>query len=136
MANVIDPRFPESLVATRSSWEAIYRTLAAAFPPDRYHRGATLTNFGNGEGGVQAHIDGHGVVEADLLVAADGAQSPTRRRFLNSTYVGYVAWRGRPTRISNCRMQASGRSVIGSLIPCQRWAAPPWWFTKARECPS
>src|SRR3984893_14581469 len=80
-----------------TSWEAIYRTLAAAFPSDRYHRGATLTDFGNGDGAVRAHIDGHGVIEADVLVAADGAQSPTRRRFLpdlNSTYAGYVAWRG------------------------------------------
>src|SRR6202022_322523 len=52
---------------------------------------------GNGEGAVQAHIEGHGVVEADVLVAADGAQSPTRRRFLpelSATYAGYVAWRG------------------------------------------
>jgi len=42
-------------------------------------------------------IDGHEVVEADVLVAADGAQSPTRRRLLpdlSSTYAGYVAWRG------------------------------------------
>ncbi|MEA2668970.1 MAG: hypothetical protein QOJ33_1904 [Chloroflexota bacterium] len=80
-----------------TSWEAIYHTLADAFPSNRYHRGATLTDFGNGEGPVQAHIDGHGVVEADVLVAADGAQSPTRRRFLPElimTYAGYVAWRG------------------------------------------
>src|SRR6195256_5053904 len=80
-----------------TSWEAIYRTLAAAFPADRYHRGAMLTDFANREGAVQAHIDGHGVVEADLLVAADGAQSPTRRRFLpdlSATYAGYVARRG------------------------------------------
>src|SRR6202521_3761024 len=80
-----------------TSWDAIYRTLAAAFPADRYHRGATLTDFGDSEGAVQAHIDGHGLVEADLLVAADGAQSPTRRLFLpdlSSTYAGYVAWRG------------------------------------------
>src|SRR6266404_5375516 len=80
-----------------TSWEAIYRSLADAFPSDRYHRGATLTDFGNGEGPVQAHIDGHGVIEAGLLVAADGAQSPTRRRLLpdlSSTYAGYVAWRG------------------------------------------
>jgi 2-polyprenyl-6-methoxyphenol hydroxylase-like FAD-dependent oxidoreductase len=37
------------------------------------------------------------MVEADVLVVADGAQSPTRRRFLPdlvSTYAGYVAWRG------------------------------------------
>src|ERR1700676_1424839 len=80
-----------------TAWEAIYRTLAAAFPADRYHRGATLTDFGNGDGAVQVLIEGHEMVEADLLVAADGAQSPIRRRFLPdlvSTYAGYVAWRG------------------------------------------
>ena len=80
-----------------TSWEAIYRTLVDAFPSDRYHRGAMLTDFGGGKGAVRAHIDGHGVVEADVLVAADGAQSPTRRHFLpdlSSTYAGYVAWRG------------------------------------------
>jgi 2-polyprenyl-6-methoxyphenol hydroxylase-like FAD-dependent oxidoreductase len=80
-----------------TSWEAIYRTLAAAFPCERYHRGAMLTDFGNSYGTVQAHIDGHGAVEADVLVAADGAQSPTRRRLLpdlSSTYAGHVAWRG------------------------------------------
>ncbi|HEX3562136.1 MAG TPA: hypothetical protein VHU24_04800 [Solirubrobacterales bacterium] len=80
-----------------TSWEAIYRTLAAAFPSDRYHRGATLADFANGDGVVRAHIDSHGAVEVDVLVAADGAQSPTRRRLLpdlSSTYAGYVAWRG------------------------------------------
>jgi 2-polyprenyl-6-methoxyphenol hydroxylase-like FAD-dependent oxidoreductase len=80
-----------------TSWEAIYRTLVDAFPSERYHRGAMLTNFDSGKGSVRAHIDRHGVVEADVLVAADGAQSPSRRHFLpdlSSTYAGYVAWRG------------------------------------------
>jgi 2-polyprenyl-6-methoxyphenol hydroxylase-like FAD-dependent oxidoreductase len=80
-----------------TSWEAIYRALAEAFPADRHHRGAAVTDFDDREGVVQAHVNGHGWVEADLLVAADGAQSPTRRRFLpdlSSTYAGYVAWRG------------------------------------------
>jgi 2-polyprenyl-6-methoxyphenol hydroxylase-like FAD-dependent oxidoreductase len=75
----------------------VQRAPQDAFPSDRYHQGATLTDFGNGNGVVRAHIDGHGVVEADVLVAADGAQSPTRRHFLpdlSSTYAGYVAWRG------------------------------------------
>jgi FAD binding domain-like len=79
-----------------TSWEAI-RTLVDAFPCDRYHRGAMLTDFGGGKGAVRARIDGRGVVEADVLVAADGAQSLTRRHFLpdlSSTYAGYVAWRG------------------------------------------
>jgi 2-polyprenyl-6-methoxyphenol hydroxylase-like FAD-dependent oxidoreductase len=56
-----------------TSWEAIYRTLVAAFPADRYHRGATLTDFANGDGVVRAHIDGHEVVEADVLVSNDMA---------------------------------------------------------------
>ena len=80
-----------------TSWEAIYRTLAAAFPSERYHRGAMLTNFENGKGSVRAHINRDKVVEADVLVAADGAQSSSRRHFLpdlSSTYAGYVAWRG------------------------------------------
>src|SRR6202049_4244531 len=47
-----------------TSWEAIYRPLAPAFPSDRYHRGATLTDFGNGESAVRVRIDGHGVVGA------------------------------------------------------------------------
>src|ERR1700731_1235889 len=41
-----------------TSWEAIYRTLAAAFPSDRYHRGATLTDIVFGDGTGQAHIVG------------------------------------------------------------------------------
>ena len=80
-----------------TSWEAIHRTLAAAFPADRYHRAAELTDIRNADGAVQAHVEGHGVVEADVLVCADGAQSPTRRRFLpdlHANYAGYVAWRG------------------------------------------
>jgi hypothetical protein len=31
-----------------TSWDAIYRTLAAALPADGCHRGATLADFGNG----------------------------------------------------------------------------------------
>src|ERR1700730_5142845 len=42
-------------------------------------------------------IAGRGLITADLLVCAEGAQSPTRRRLLpdaTSDYAGYVAWRG------------------------------------------
>src|SRR6202048_3823079 len=34
-----------------TSWEAIYRTLAGAFPSERYHRGGTLPDFFKGGGG-------------------------------------------------------------------------------------
>lgn len=82
-----------------TSWEAIYRTLVASLPAERYHMGAALSDVvprADGRG-VSAHIAGRDVVEADLLVSADGAQSPTRRRLLpdvRSHYGGYVAWRG------------------------------------------
>jgi len=82
-----------------TSWEAIYTTLREALPEERYHMGATLTEVADRAGlpGIVAEIEGHGRVEADVLVCADGAQSPTRRRLLpdvRSDYAGYVAWRG------------------------------------------
>lgn len=82
-----------------TSWEAIYRTLRAAFPEDRYHMGAEIADVVELNGGlaVTAQVRGSGPIEADVFVSADGAQSPTRRRLLPdvvSHYAGYVAWRG------------------------------------------
>lgn len=80
-----------------TSWEAIYLTLRAAFPADRYHMGAAVTDLTPEAARVVTTIDGHGRVESDLLIAADGANSPLRRRFLPTVsprYAGYVAWRG------------------------------------------
>src|SRR5713101_8459798 len=75
----------------------LLRTHDAGALPTTHCRVRRYLSPEGGEGAVQAHIDGHGLIGADLLVAADGAQSPTRRRFLpdlSSTYAGYVAWRG------------------------------------------
>lgn len=81
-----------------TSWEAIYRTLRAAFPAERYHMGADLASVEDRAGlSVAAQIAGQGRVEVDLLVSADGAQSAMRRRLLpevRPAYAGYVAWRG------------------------------------------
>lgn len=68
---------------TFTSWEAIYSTLRAALPADRYHMGSAVPD--GPEPGV------------DLLIHADGGQSAARRRLLPDTapgYAGYVAWRG------------------------------------------
>ncbi|MBL0897575.1 MAG: hypothetical protein IBJ17_02600 [Reyranella sp.] len=80
-----------------TSWEAIYLTLCATFPKDRLHRGAAVTDVANEPSHVVASVEGRGRIESDLLIAADGANSPLRRRFLPDTaprYAGYVAWRG------------------------------------------
>jgi 2-polyprenyl-6-methoxyphenol hydroxylase-like FAD-dependent oxidoreductase len=81
-----------------TSWEAIYVTLKTAFPADRYHMGAALSDVTTQAGGrVNVSVQGRGRLEVDLLVCADGAQSSSRRRLLpeiDSLYAGYVAWRG------------------------------------------
>lgn len=80
-----------------TSWEAIYRTLRATFPDERYHMGSALLKVDRTGDRVTATIDGVGEVEANLLVCADGAQSPTRRWLLPEVepqYAGYIAWRG------------------------------------------
>lgn len=82
-----------------TSWEAIYKTLRATLPADRYHMGSILTDFQDHDNGrlVSAAIEGVGHIETDVLVCADGAQSASRRRLLpdvEPSYAGYVAWRG------------------------------------------
>jgi 2-polyprenyl-6-methoxyphenol hydroxylase-like FAD-dependent oxidoreductase len=80
-----------------TSWEAIYLTLRATFPAERYHTGASLVRFESLDELVRADIAGHGDITADLLVCADGAESETRRRLLPEVqprYAGYIAWRG------------------------------------------
>ena len=62
-----------------TSWEAIYETLRGAFPKERYHMGAALVGIKDlgDEHTAAAEIEGHGHIEADVLVCADGAQSPS-----------------------------------------------------------
>jgi 2-polyprenyl-6-methoxyphenol hydroxylase-like FAD-dependent oxidoreductase len=65
-----------------TSWEAIYLTLRATFPEDRYHMGAEITDIAPEAARVIAAVGGREPVESDILIAADGANSPLRRRFL------------------------------------------------------
>jgi 2-polyprenyl-6-methoxyphenol hydroxylase-like FAD-dependent oxidoreductase len=87
----------QSAPQTFTSWESIYLTLRAAFPAERYHMGAEVQKVADSEDGVTAQIRGHGSIEVDCLVFADGAQSSNRRRLLPNVgprYAGYVVWRG------------------------------------------
>lgn len=80
-----------------TSWESIYRTMRAVFPDAHYHLGAGVTNHRRTGDGVALEIERHGAVDADLLVAADGAQSGFRRMLqpqATPRYAGYIAWRG------------------------------------------
>jgi 2-polyprenyl-6-methoxyphenol hydroxylase-like FAD-dependent oxidoreductase len=80
-----------------TSWEAVHRTLLAAFPAERYVGGARVIESYPEARGVRVKVEDRPPIDADLLVAAEGAQSRTRARLLpnlGSAYAGYVAWRG------------------------------------------
>jgi 2-polyprenyl-6-methoxyphenol hydroxylase-like FAD-dependent oxidoreductase len=82
-----------------TSWEAIYKTLLAAFPAESYHLGAEMAGFNQASNSSSVSVrlaDGR-TAEADLLVCADGWRSATRRHFLpqaSPRYASYIAWRG------------------------------------------
>ena len=80
-----------------TSWEAIYKTLRAAFPDAHYHVGASVLSFETTANGIEIELSGNVRRSVDLLVCADGAQSETRRHLLPEVmprYAGYIAWRG------------------------------------------
>ena len=87
----------QSMPQDFTSWEAIYTTLRATFPDERYHRSAQITDVTQEGQRVTARIEGRTPIESDLLLAAEGANSALRRRLLpdvSPIYAGYVAWRG------------------------------------------
>src|SRR5215475_6435525 len=65
-----------------TAWERVYRLLRDAFPPDRYHRGRGLTKFAQDADKVRAHFSDGEIIEADLLVGADGIRSTVRQQSL------------------------------------------------------
>ena len=81
---------------TLTAWERVYRILRDAFPAEHYHRGVGLTGFEQSDRSVIARFNDGSMVEADVLVGADGIRSAVRQQRLpelNPLYAGYVAWR-------------------------------------------
>jgi 2-polyprenyl-6-methoxyphenol hydroxylase-like FAD-dependent oxidoreductase len=79
-----------------TAWERVYRLLRDAFPPERYHRGRAAAKFTQNADAVQAHFSDGEIIEADLLVGADGIRSTIRQQCLPDVtprYAGYCAWR-------------------------------------------
>ena len=80
-----------------SAWHTMYRTLLAGLDPDRYLLGREMTSFASDPDGVSVRFADGSEVRADLLVCADGVNSPSRRALLPEVtprYAGYVGWRG------------------------------------------
>jgi 2-polyprenyl-6-methoxyphenol hydroxylase-like FAD-dependent oxidoreductase len=79
------------------AWAHIYRQLKDRLPAENYRAGMPLARVVQ-EGETVTALFADGSQEtADLLVAADGAQSTVRQQFFPEVvphYAGYVAWRG------------------------------------------
>jgi len=79
-----------------TAWERVFRLLRDAFGPEHYHRGRGLAGFEQSADAVTARFSDGSIVEADLLVGADGIRSTVRQQILPDLmplYAGYSAWR-------------------------------------------
>jgi 2,6-dihydroxypyridine 3-monooxygenase len=98
-----------------TGWNTLYRALRDSFPAGRYHLGAPLERFGQKSTLVHAEFGGRRV-EADLLVAADGAHSTARSLLVPGSaprYSGYVGWRG---ILPESELGAGARAALGDAI--------------------
>lgn len=113
-----------------TSWDALYRRLRGAFPDDRYHMGERVADVAP-ETATATLADGT-AVDADLVVAAEGGRSSTRRRLFPEVapaFADYVAWRGvvpeadLPAGVGDAFddrfvfFDGDGRFVLGYFIP-------------------
>jgi 2-polyprenyl-6-methoxyphenol hydroxylase-like FAD-dependent oxidoreductase len=79
-----------------TAWERVYRLMRDAFPPEHYHRGRGLAGFTQDGDKVIAHFSNGEIIDADLLVGADGIRSTVRQQAAPEVmplYAGYSAWR-------------------------------------------
>ncbi|MDA0230205.1 MAG: FAD binding domain-containing protein [Proteobacteria bacterium] len=79
------------------SWSSLLALLRAAFPADRYFPGMEFSRAEQTDAGVRALFANSTVIDADLLIGADGIYSTLRRQYwpdAKPVYAGYVAWRG------------------------------------------
>lgn len=96
-----------------TSWKFLYDILRAAFPPQRYHEGHTVTRVEQDAQQVRVHFADGGSAEGDLLIGADGLRSAVRTQFLPQVhphYPGYIAWR---SLADEAALDAATRGVLG-----------------------
>jgi len=118
---------------TQTSWSLIYSTMRAAFGEEHYHQGRKLNGVSQTPDHRVTALFEDGTQEtADLLVGADGSNSTVRHlRWPDeqSTYAGYLAWRGlvredempavaREALLGDFSFASNVRShILGYLVP-------------------
>ncbi|MEG5038867.1 MULTISPECIES: NAD(P)/FAD-dependent oxidoreductase [unclassified Microcoleus] len=77
-------------------WWRLQQVLACALPPEAIHLDYRCIGFEQDENGVTAYFDGDKSVRADLLIGADGINSPVRKTLIGDgepRYLGSMSWR-------------------------------------------
>ena len=83
--------------AAYTSWDVLLRELEQVVGPDTIRRGVAMEDLPDWGAHGEVVLDTGQVISGDVVVAADGIGSRSRRLLLpgiQPTYAGYVAWRG------------------------------------------
>jgi 2,6-dihydroxypyridine 3-monooxygenase len=105
-----------------TSWGTFYRALLADFGTEHYHLGSYASGFDDDGDQVSVRFADGSTQTGDLVVFADGINSPARETFdadAVPSYSGYVGWRGTvplrdlslPTRL------LMGDAITYSVVP-------------------
>jgi hypothetical protein len=89
-------RMPES-AAAYTSWDVLLRELENVVGPDTIRRGVSMEDLPDWGSSGEVILDTGQVIRGDVVIAADGIGSRSRRLLvpgIQPSYAGYVAWRG------------------------------------------
>jgi 2-polyprenyl-6-methoxyphenol hydroxylase-like FAD-dependent oxidoreductase len=97
----------------------LQRVLVQAFPSDRLHLQRALRKIEPTRERVRAHFDAGPVIEADLLIGADGLRSVVREHIFRDKaprYGGYTAWRGFVELPTGLLTKGEGGETLGEGV--------------------
>ena len=89
-------RMAES-AAAYTSWDVLLRELERVVGPESIRRGVAMEDLPDWGANGEVELDTGQIVRGDVVIAADGIGSRSRRLLLpgiQPEYAGYVAWRG------------------------------------------
>ena len=149
-------RMPET-AAAYTSWDVLLRELEVVVGQDTIRRGIAMEDLPDWGAAGEVVLDNGQIVSGDVVIAADGIGSRSRRLLLpgiQPAYAGYVAWRGMVDEqdLSQdtldrfvdalCSFQGEETSIILYEVPAEDGNVKPgyrrinWvWYQNAPEGP-